>query len=81
MPTTPRKMNPTAKGPRLSEKEIDYIIRDNYVEEEDYDYIRERLRTLTFDRKYVSCFGEKQDNLFDQAEAKVQCWNKYRDTL
>ena len=77
MPTKPMRHSPNSSAHHLSENEIDELMRMNNLEGN--DNIRELLRTLTFDEKYVSCFSEKQKTLFLQANAKLQCWNKYGD--
>lgn len=83
MPTEPRAMSPKLNARHLSNAEIDELMEINMDDYDDDDYdkedIRRRLKNLTFDPKYVSCFGEKHKDLFSQANAKLECWNKYSD--
>jgi len=80
---TLKNKNKNKNVQKLSLGEINDII-ENTNNSKNEDYIKSKLIKLTFDKKYVHPFtGKKSDvkTLYDQGYAKVQAWNKYKDSI
>jgi hypothetical protein len=77
-------------GNALTAEEIEEILVPFYsMPEEKKKQAREALQKLAFDPNYrIDCFGtelpkneEDELTLREQAESKVQCWNRYGDPI
>ena len=85
---SPKKSSPKTRKSRtpkrqakkhLSDAEIDSVI--SMTGTQAYaSVLRPQLAKLTYNSRYISCFGDKLTNLFDQAVDRVQCWRKYGAT-
>lgn len=67
------------KEKRLNDEQIMMILNpyDDLEKDEKEDLV-EKMKNLTFDKKYKSCFsGKKSENLFFQVKDKVECYFKY----
>jgi superfamily II DNA helicase RecQ len=68
----------------LDEATIDSII-DQYMHQLEpaaKEELREKMRKLTYDKKYRSCFTEKPSiNLYHQVVDKLSCYVKYGDKI
>jgi hypothetical protein len=67
------------KTKRLNEEQI-MLILDPYddLEKAEKEELVEKMKTMTFDKKYKSCFsGKKSENLFSQVKDKAECYLKY----
>ena len=68
----------------LDEATIDSII-DQYMHELEpaaKEELRAKMRKLTYDKKYRSCFtGEPSINLYHQVVVKLSCYVKYGDKI
>lgn len=75
--------NCESKSSKLTASDIKSILSDSGVHAaEDKRMITAKLRQITYDPSYESCWdGKPQRDLYAQALAKVQCWAKYGDSF
>jgi len=68
----------------LDEATIESII-DHYLSDETPEMkeeLKSKMRTLTYDKKYRSCFTEEPSiNLYHQVVDKLSCYVKYGDEI
>jgi hypothetical protein len=68
----------------LDESTIESII-DHYLSDETPEMkedLKSKMRTLTYDKKYRSCFSEEASiNLYHQVVDKLSCYIKYGDKI
>jgi len=85
-----RKKRISGAGDALSDEEIDEILKNFYsMSEEKKSEAKKLLRNLAFDPNYTKdCFGSRlpkhpddELTLLEQAESKVQCWDRYNDKI
>jgi len=68
----------------LDEATIDSIIDQymHHLESAAKEELRAKMRKLTYDKKYTSCFtGEPNVNLYHQVVDKLSCYVKYGDKI
>jgi len=68
----------------LDEATIDSIIDQymHHLESAAKEELRAKMRKLTYDKKYTSCFtGEPSINLYHQVVDKLSCYVKYGDKI
>ena len=72
-----------------SDKHLDESIIESIIDQYMYDETQEKkdelkskMRTLTYDKKYRSCFTEEPSiNLYHQVVDKLSCYVKYGDEI
>jgi hypothetical protein len=65
----------------LTDSEIEEII-EYANQNENHDFIKEKLQKLKFDPKYKSVWtGKPHKDLYTQARDKVLAWGKYKDEI
>jgi hypothetical protein len=76
-----RKARTPRRSPKkhLSDADIETVLR--VTKTEIYGPIlRPQLKKLTYHARYVGCFGDKPENLYEEALDRVECWRKYGAT-
>ena len=68
----------------LTDAELDEIISEfNFSPDKlsELAKLRPRMKRMRYSKKYVSCYGEKPQNLHALMFAKISCWAKYGEDI